>query len=564
MELILVAIVAGMIAGISPCVIPVLPIIFFAGATTNTASWRRSLSIVLGLIVSFTVFTLAGAEIISLLHVPQDFLNDAGVVLLVLVGIGFIVPQIGHLLERPFSHIVMTRQPSLSGGGFFIGLALGLVFVPCAGPVLSAITELSAKEHVSLMAVFVTLAFSIGAAVPLMAIAFAGGSLVERVRLLRAKSQLLRQVGGVVLIVMAAGIFFNWFNGLQTSVPGYTNALQNSIEKSPTIHHEIQELSGSKGGSDGKLGNCQSGAPALALCGHAPNFANVTAWFNTPGNKALSIKGLKGKVVLVDFWTYSCINCQRTLPHVEAWYNRYKSDGLVVVGVSTPEFAFEHVVSNVKSASKSLGVDYPVAVDNNYGTWDAYNNEYWPADYLIDASGVVRHVDFGEGNYSQSENFIRKLLVQARPGLKLPPPTSLPNLTPTEPTNPETYVGYERLQYLANSLTPPHDQNATFTYPASLVPGYFAFAGQWDDHEQDATAGKNASLELAYQAQHIYLVMGGTGTVKVSTGNGTAPTTIHVSGVPRLYTLFTSKTTAAGTLTLKASPGVQAYDFTFG
>ncbi|MGB7104660.1 MAG: cytochrome c biogenesis protein DipZ, partial [Acidimicrobiales bacterium] len=429
MVLILIGFVAGLIAGISPCVLPVLPVVFVAGATAKSpSSWRRALSIVLGLIISFSILILAGTEIVSLFHLPEDFLRDVGIALLIVVGIGLLIPALGQFLERPFARFVV-RQPSLSRGGFIIGLALGLVFVPCAGPVLSTIIVLGAKEQVSFMTVFVTLSFSVGAAVPLLIVALAGGALVERARSLRQKGSLLRQIGGVVLIVMAIAISTNVFNSLQTDVPGYTNALQKHVEGSSKIRKELQALSNNKG-SDGSLGSCTPGDPNLQMCGSAPNFTDVTAWLNTPGDKPLSIKSLRGKVVLVDFWTYSCINCERTLPHVEAWYNRYKNDGFVVVGVHTPEFAFEHVVSNVKTESKALGVDYPIAVDNNYGTWDAYNNEYWPADYLIDANGVIRHDEFGEGDYSLTETLIRKLLLDAHPGLKLPPRTNVPNLTP--------------------------------------------------------------------------------------------------------------------------------------
>jgi cytochrome c biogenesis protein CcdA/thiol-disulfide isomerase/thioredoxin len=563
-ELVLIAVVAGLIAGISPCVLPVLPVVFVAGATTKSrSSWRRAFSIVLGLIVSFSVLILAGAEIVSLFHLPQDFLRDLGIGLLIVVGIGLLVPQLGMILERPFERFV-ARQPALSRGGFVIGLALGLVFVPCAGPVLSTIIVLGAKEQVSFMTLLVTLAFSIGAAVPLLFVALAGGALVERARSLRQKGPMLRRVGGVVLIVMAVAISTNIFNSLQTDVPGYTSALQKHVEGTSTIHKQLENLSGNAKAADGSLSTCKAGNAQLQSCGHAPNFTDVTAWLNTPGDKPLTLKALHGKVVLVDFWTYSCINCERTLPHVEAWYNRYKADGLVVVGVHTPEFGFEHVVSNVKAESKRLGVDYPVAVDDSYGTWDAYSNEYWPADYLIDANGVVRHDEFGEGDYALTENLIRELLVDAHPGLKLPPRTSLPNLTPTQPTNPESYVGYERIQYLQNTPSPAENQHVTYQFPKSLDEGLFALQGVWTDHAQEATAGKNAELELSYEAQDIYLVLGGTGSVTVDDGNGTAPTTIQIAGVPRLYTLLHAKSTAVGTLTLKMSPGVQAYDFTFG
>ena len=523
MTLILIALVAGLIAGISPCVLPVLPVVFVAGATTKSpSSLRRGLSIVLGLIISFSVLILAGSEIVSLLHLPQTFLHWTGIVLLILVGIGLCFPMLGYVLERPFTRFV-ARQPRLSSGGFVIGLALGLVFVPCAGPVLSTIIVLGAKEQVSFMTLLVTLAFSIGASVPLLIIALAGSALVERARSLRQHGPLLRRIGGVVLIVMAIAISFNVFNSLQTDVPGYTNALQSHVEGSASIRKQLEALNGNAKVSDGALSACTAGDPNLQKCGKAPNFADVTAWLNTPGGKPLSIKALQGKVVLVDFWTYSCINCERTLPHVEAWYNRYKNYGLVVVGVHTPEFGFEHVVSNVRAESKELGVDYPVAVDDNYGTWDAYSNEYWPADYLIDANGVIRHDEFGEGDYSLTENLIRTLLVEAHPGLKLPPRTDVANLTPTQVTNPESYVGYERIQYLQNSGAPAQNRAVTYQFPKSLAADYFALSGVWNDHAEEATAGANAKLELSYEDQDIYLVMGGTGTVTVSTGEGTAP-----------------------------------------
>jgi cytochrome c biogenesis protein CcdA/thiol-disulfide isomerase/thioredoxin len=541
----------------------VLPVVFVAGATTKSrSSWRRALSIVLGLIVSFSILILAGAEIVSLFHLPDEFLRDVGIALLIVAGIGLLIPAIGEWVERPFARFV-ARTPALSRGGFVIGLALGLVFVPCAGPVLSTIIVLGAKEHVSWMTVVVTIAFSLGAAVPLLFVALAGGALVERARALRQQGPLLRRVGGAVLIVMAIAISTNVFNSLQTDVPGYTNALQQHVEGSSKVRKELESLSGNKV-TDGSLSSCTPGDVNLQTCGTAPNFADITAWLNTPGDKPLSMQGLRGKVVLIDFWTYSCINCERTLPHIEAWYNRYKNDGLVVVGVHTPEFAFEHVVGNVKAETKTLGVDYPVAVDDRYGTWDAYNNEYWPADYLVDANGVIRHDEFGEGDYSLTESLIRTLLLQAHPGIKLPPPTNVPNLTPTEAMNPESYVGYQRVQYLENTAEPRENVPETFTYPKSLSLGYFALSGVWNDHAQEATAVSKSGLEISYEARDVYLVMGGSGTVTISTGSGQSPEVIHVGGVPRLYTLFHSMSTSVGTLVMTFSPGVEAYDFTFG
>jgi len=569
--LIFVAIAAGLIAGISPCILPVLPIVFAAGvATPDTAeapqsSWRRSVAIVLGLVLSFSLLVLVGSEILSGLDLPQNTLMWVGVVLLGLVGIGFLVPALGELLERPFARLV-GHQPSATSGGFVIGLALGLVFVPCAGPVLAAITVLGATRDVHFETVLVTLGFALGAVVPLLFIALAGGGLVHRVASIRRRAPMYRQIGGVVLLLMAVGIATNSFDFLQRDVPGYTSVLQKKIEGSTSIRKQLSALKGTSAKPvSGSLVSCPSASPGLVTCGLAPNFRDVTKWLNTSNGQPLTMKGLRGKVVLVDFWTYSCINCQRSLPHVEAWYQRYAPYGLEIVGVHTPEFAFEHIVSNVKAQAKTLGVKYPIAVDDNYATWNAYNNEYWPADYLIDAKGVVRHVEFGEGNYGLTESLIRRLLVAANPGVKLPPPTSVPDLTPFVQTSPESYVGYKYgLTYLDSGDAPAENVATHYHFPITLISTSWALSGVWNIRAQEATSIRSSKLEINYAAQSAYLVMGGTGTVSVSAGNGTPPTIIYVSGVPRLYTLFHAKSSSSGTMLMTFSPGVQAFDFTFG
>ena len=426
---------------------------------------------------------------------------------------------------------------------------------------------LGATRDVHLETVLVTLAFALGAVVPLLFIALAGSGLVHRVRAVRTRAPLYRQVGGVLLLLMAIGIATNSFTFLQRAVPGYTSVLQKNIEGSSSIRKQLNALKGGQGtkGVSGNLISCPSASAGLVTCGAAPNFTDVTTWLNTPGDRPLTMKGLRGKVVLVDFWTYSCINCQRALPHVEAWYQRYAPYGLVIIGVHTPEFAFEHVVSNVKSQARTLGVKYPIAVDNNYGTWNAYANNYWPADYLIDARGVVRHVEFGEGNYSLTETLIRKLLVAAHPGLTLPPLSSVPDLTPFLQTSPESYIGYKYgLTYLSSDITPVRNRATAYHFPNYLAPTTFALSGVWDLHAEEATALRASKLEINYVAQTVYLVMGGTGSVTVSAGDGTAPATIGVRAVPRLYTLFHAKSSTSARMTLTFTPGVQAFDFTFG
>ena len=247
---------------------------------------------------------------------------------------------------------------------------------------------------------------------------------------------------------------------------------------------------------------------ALPDYGPAPDFAGIDGWLNS---RPLTMQELRGKVVLIDFWTYSCINCLRTLPHVEAWYRMYRKDGLVVVGVHTPEFAFEHVPSNVRAAVKRLGVRYPVALDNEYGTWNAYGNQYWPAKYLIDRNGHIRYAHFGEGNYSVTEENIRSLL-----GEKLASPASdrLRDLTPTGPLTPETYLGYGRIDRFTGSKLYP-DKEATYSFPPALGKDDFAYGGHWTVRVQRIVAGKDARLELRYYARKVYLVLGGHGTVQV-------------------------------------------------
>jgi cytochrome c biogenesis protein CcdA/thiol-disulfide isomerase/thioredoxin len=583
----LIGFVAGIVAAISPCILPVLPIILVAGVTTPVAAAAvtetgtgggtvtvtstgtltetrprtrrsyRAYAVIAGLVLSFSLFTLVGSALLSALGLPQNLLRIIGLVILGLVAVGLMVPALGQLLERPFARLA-RRQPTGDSGGFVLGLGLGVVFTPCAGPILSAITTVGSTHRVGLSTVVLTFDFAAGTAVPLLIFALAGQRVAERVAAFRAHGVTARRIGGAVLAVMTVVLAFHWTDGLQTSVPGYTSALQRTIEGGSGVKKQLQALEGTSGG---KLTNCQP-ATSLIRCGQAPGFTGITRWLNTADGQPVKLATLRGKVVLVDFWTYSCINCQRSLPHVEAWYSRYHADGLDVVGVHTPEFAFEHVVSNIVSASHQLGVRYPVAVDNNYKTWDAYANMYWPAEYLIDATGQVRHVEFGEGDYGATESLIRQLLVAADPTVHLPRRTDVTDRTPVNQLTPETYLGYKyQLQNLANgSITP--NKAAVYQFPSSLPADFFALAGTWTLGSEAITAGPDAQLELSFSADNIYLVLGGSGTIDVAV-DGTHTKKITVSGTPRLYTLVHGSYRTA-TLTLRASPGVAAYDFTFG
>ncbi len=557
-----IALLAGVIAGISPCVLPVLPVVVLAwtapvGADEGRARRRRALAVVAGLVVSFSVATLVGSSLLTALHLPQSLLRDAGLVVLVLLGLGLIVPALQHQLERPFARLG-ARAPRGSLSGLTLGLSLGALYVPCAGPVLAAVAFLGARHQVGLSTVVVTAFFALGSAIPLVALALAGERVVERSARLRRTATRLRPLGGVVLVAMALVLATGLLDPLQTALPGYTSALQRAVEGNSFTQHQIAALEG-RGRST--LSDCVDGDPVLQRCGRAPEFAGISAWLNTPGGRPLTMAGLRGRVVLVDFWTYSCINCERTLPHLETWNRLYARDGLTIVGVHSPEFAFEHVVSNVAAADRRLGVRYPVAIDDRLATWAAYANQYWPAEYLVDASGVVRHVHFGEGQYATTESLIRSLLVAAHPHLHLPAPSDLPDRTPTEPTSPETYLGASRAQYYDN---PTMGRGlGHFTLPATTPADQYGLGGTWSVADQYVEAGAGARLRLAFTARDVYLVLGGHGVVTVSLP-GRATRRVSVSGVPRLYTLVSGNSVESAILDLSMSPGVRAYDFTFG
>ena len=562
MTLVLIGLVGGIITGLSPCVLPVLPVVLLGGGSAGPdtgpdaeSARRRPYLVVLGLTLSFAVFTLFGSLILASLHLPDDAIRWLGLALLVLVGLGLLVPPLGHLIERPFYRFPQ-RALGTGRNGFLLGIALGAVFVPCAGPVLAAITVAGATGHIGLRTVGLTLGFAVGTAIPLLAFALAGRGLTQRLGAFRRHQGAFRAVSGAVVIVLAVALTFNLSDIIQRDIPNYFEAVGNSLEKGAKAAPQ--------GGGSVSLQACQTaalyGGSGLEKCGPAPAFSGIQQWLNTPGGKPVSLASLKGKVVLVDFWAYSCINCQRELPHVEAWARAYASDGLKVVGVHTPEYAFEHVPSNVAAGVRRLGLTFPVALDNSYGTWNAYDNQSWPAAYLIDASGQIRHVSIGEGDYSGEEQLIRQLLSAAHPGIALPRATDVPDTTPEDSAQtPETYLGAERQQGYHGSAPYATGQ---FTAPATLPADSFALAGAWTIGQESITAGQGAGITLAFHASKVYLDVGGTGTLTVSAGSTSR--VIRVSGAPDIYTVATKQPAGDGTVTIRLSPGLQAYSFTFG
>jgi cytochrome c biogenesis protein CcdA/thiol-disulfide isomerase/thioredoxin len=575
--LLTIGFVAGLLTIISPCILPVLPAVIASGLTIGGR--RRALAIATGLALAFGLSALFSIRLLQALGLPLGLRYDLAIVVLFVLAAGFIFPQVGGLIERPFARLGLKRTADSTAAGLVLGATLGLLYLPCGGPILATIAAVGSPHNaLGVDAVALTIAYSLGIAAPIFALVLFTGRMSDATSWLRAHAVGVRRAGGVLLAVSAVAIMFGAATALQTRVPSYSATIEHHLTNSTSIRGDLSHINNPHESSAAKhiqrAVNAQPSpkfepmadqvptisASALPNYGRAPEFADVTKWLNTPDGAALRMSQLRGKVVLIDFWTYSCINCLRSLPHVEAWYARYHKAGLDVIGVHTPEFDFEHVIGNVTSAVGRLGVKYPVAIDNNYGTWNAWGNDSWPAEFLVDAEGNVRYGSIGEGDYGRTEGAIRALL--AADGAKLPPPTSVPDRTPAQASTPESYLGYERLaRYDGTPVV--KNQPATYTFASSLPASHLSLAGGWTVQNQDIAAGTGAAIRINVSASDIYLVLAGTGTV-TATLNGKPLPTQHVAGVPTLYPILSAATPKHGIVELHVSPGLKAYDFTFG
>ncbi|ORW49449.1 thiol:disulfide interchange protein [Mycobacterium paraense] len=556
----LIGFLGGLITGISPCILPVLPVVFFSGLNSTRAA--RPYLVIAGLVCSFSVVTLAGSALLSALHLPQDAIRWAALVTLTLIGLGLIFPPLQHLIERPFARLPQ-REMGSGRTGFGLGLTLGALYVPCAGPVLAAIVVAGGTARIGPPILVLTAAFAVGAALPLLVFALAGRRIAERVAAFRRRQRAIQVTGGIAMILLAVALVFNLPAVLQRAVPDYTAAMQKGIGA-----NNIRQKLNASGTSRGQLADCTDalgGATALQQCGPAPAITGITGWLNTPGGAPIDLASLRGKVVLVDFWAYSCINCQRAIPHVVDWYHRYRDDGFVAIGVHTPEYAFERVPANVASGAAALHIGYPVALDNDYATWNSYQNLYWPAEYLIDANGTVRHTKFGEGDYDGTERLIRQLLTDANPNVRLPGAGGTVDATPHTRLTPETYLGAGKaVNYGGGGEYQPG--TATFAYPATLPDDRFALRGRWTLDDQGATADSDdAAIRLNYTGKDVYVVVGGTGTITVTRGGRTTATPI--GGPPTLHQIAGAdpgNTARRDQLDMQVGKGLQVFSFTFG
>lgn len=567
---------AGFVTILAPCIWPVLPIVLSSSIAGK--GHQRPLGITLGVMLSFTVFTLSVSFLVKIFHLDPNIFRLIAVIIIGFLGFMMLIPTLAARFETlvsRLSNIFGTTTNTGSGfiPGFITGLSLGVVWSPCAGPILATIATLAATGHVTIEVMFVTIAYVTGVGIPLFAFAYGGQQFITRARGINKFTGKIQQVFGAIMILAAIAIFTNYDKTLQLQLlntfPQFSTVL-NGFEQSDTVQLQLDQLKGKKS------------APSFSTSGlfnantPAPEFTGIDKWLNT--DKPLPLSALKGKVVLVDFWTYTCINCLRTLPHVTSWYDKYKDKGFVVIGVHTPEFQFEHDTKNVENAIKQFGIHYPVAQDNEYATWNAFANQYWPAEYLIDAKGNVRRTHFGEGEYDQTELAIQTLLKES--GKKVDNTLdTMPDQSPTSRLSPETYLGVKRMEYYYPSGTTPSGKNS-FILSNDPSEDSFSLGGEWTITDENAITGKNAVLNYNFTANKVFLVLRpgtakSSAKVKVFLDDKPVDATNAGSDVKeeritidsdRLYNLIDLKG-HPGNHILRLefqSPGIEAFAFTFG
>jgi cytochrome c biogenesis protein CcdA/thiol-disulfide isomerase/thioredoxin len=592
--LILFGFVAGAATALSPCVLPVLPIALSAGATGGR---RRPLGIVAGLAVSFTFATVALVYVISALGLPDDLLRKLAIVVLLGFGISLMIPPLAARIEAYMSRFAGRAGVKSGGDGFWsgtaVGASLGLVYAPCAGPILAGVITVSASQPFTGGRLAVALSYGIGSAVVLYFLMLGGRRVIAP---LARRGIGLQIAMGAVMVVVALAMLGNYDikfqNRIAASLPSFLVNPSKSLEDTASAREALAEVRGrgdsalgeavakaesspgggsgeGEGGGKGAAGE-KSGLPVL---GTAPEFVDTQRWFNTPGDKPLTLRSLRGRVVLVDFWTYSCINCIRTLPYLTAWDRRYRRDGLTIVGVHSPEFPFEKDAGNVEEAIQRNGIHYPVAQDNDLATFTAYGTEYWPAEYFIDARGRVRYAHFGEGEYGEKEKIIRELLDEAGHEVSGPDSGAKGIEASAGVTTPESYLGALRAERFVNGpiTAGSHD----FGKAGEPPPNDLAYSGRWKVEPESATA-KGGSLELSFGARRVYLVLGSPGRdrrVRVLLDGRPIPNRLAGADVhdgvvtvtgQRLYDLVDLPKVGRGVLKLVPEEGVMGYAFTFG
>lgn len=581
--LLLIAYLGGILTIVSPCILPVLPFVFSRVGQSFT---RSTLPLLAGMALMFVVVAALAAVGGGWVVRANQYGRGLALVAITLFALTLLFPGLAARLAKPLVSAggrlaarAQSGDEPRSGASFLLGIATGLLWAPCAGPILGLILTGAALQGASIATTLLLAAYAAGAATSLAAALFLGGGVLHAMKCSLGASEWLRRLLGAAMLAGVAAIAL----GLDTGV-----LAQLSIASTGGVE---QALINRLAGQPQKTRLATAGAPPASPTqaslnlpdeGPAPSLDGAVQWLNSP---PLTLQALRGKVVLVDFWTYSCINCLRTLPYIRTWADKYRDKGLVVIGVHSPEFAFERDVDNVKQAMARLGVAYPVAIDNNYAIWRAYQNQYWPADYFIDARGHLRYQQFGEGDYDTSERVIQQLLREA--GATVSGQLSqvdgrgveeAPDMNAVQ--SPETYLGYDRSEHFASGPLEA-DRATRYQVPPQLQLNQWGLDGLWTIGGQNATlAGPTGRIVFRFHARDLHLVLGpGSGGHPVRfkvTVDGKAPGDAHgVDVAPdgggtvteqRLYQLVRQRGDIADhTFSIEfLDPGISAYAFTFG
>jgi len=579
MILLLLSYLGGVLTILSPCILPVLPFVF---ARAGQPFVRSSLPLLLGMAITFAlVATLAAVGGGWAVHANQ-YGRIAAIVLLGLFGLTLLFPALSDRLTRPLVALGGRLSQSAGNGqsatssivpSFLLGVATGLLWAPCAGPILGLVLTGAALQGASSQTSLLLLAYGLGAATSLALALLIGGRVFAALKRSLGVGEWIRRVLGAAVLLGVAAIAF----GLDTGV-----LTQLSLARTSGLEQRFLDRLKPASADDAKIINAAS---ILPIEGKLPSLDGAVQWLNSP---PLTAEGLRGKVVLVDFWTYSCINCLRSLPYVRAWADKYRDQGLVVIGVHAPEFAFEKNLDNVRKAVQDLGITYPVAIDNNYAIWRAFGNQYWPAHYFADAQGNLRYHHFGEGEYEQSELVIRKLLAEA--GHSVAADGSFVRVDAAgvgkaadnaDVQSPETYIGYSRAERFASPGGAIHDQANAYSDPAKLDLNAWSFNGSWTVKDEKAVlANAPGRITYRFHARDLHLVLGSGSSDKPIrfklTLDGQAPGENHGTDVDadgqgsvsgqRLYQLIRqSGDIRDRTFEIEfLDPGVEAFAFTFG
>jgi len=595
MALFFISFLAGVLTVVSPCVLPLLPVIV-GGTLAGGTNVKRALTVTLSLGISVLAFTFLLKASTLLINVPQSFWSYVSGGLIILIGIATLFPRLYDRL--PFMAAFNRDSNKLMSKGYMrqtfwgdvlVGAALGPVFSTCSptyfivlATVLPASLALGAADM---------LAYAVGLCAFLFIISIVGQKLVGNLATAADPDAWWRKALGILLIL--TGLLIVTGYAAIVEAPLYTifdetkveqGLLQNNVPPAatPITASSTASTTSAVAGAYPNMPSAGVLAAKMAKYHLAPELEKPDAYINT-GGVPISLAQYRGKdVVLIDFWTYSCINCLRTIPYVTEWYSKYKDQGLVVIGVHTPEFAFEHVLQNVQDAVNRLGITYPVVLDNEYNTWNAFQNIYWPREYVIDIDGFIVHDHAGEGEYDQTEAAIQAALKERadRLGASFAATSTVGNIPSSDVSqvgSPETYFGTNRNQFFGNGA-PGQGGTNTYTLPANASLNTFDLGGSWDiEPEYAQSTSANAAILYEYQASNVYFVAASAAPVKVQVlldgqpigqqgGADVDPSTSTVTiQANRLYSLVHTAVPGTHTLELKAlTPGLQAFTFTFG